>query len=80
MMAIECGLLAVGRIDPGKTIVFANAAGRMIDGVTIKQNGVSPETIRLMGMLMVPRSAMSEAMNPKGNRKPSATKKILRQR
>ena len=80
MTAIECGLLAVGRIDPGKMIVFENAAGNRIDGVTMKQNGVSPETMRLMGMLIVPRSAISEAMNPNGNRNPRATKKMLRQR
>ena len=80
MAAIEWGLLAEGRIDPGKTIVRANAAGRINDGVTMKQNGVSPETMRLIGMLIVPRSATRAAMNPTGNRKPSATKKMRRQR
>ena len=80
MMAMEWGLLAVGSIDPGKITVRANAAGKMMDGVTMKQNGVSPETMRLMGMLMVPRSATRAAMNPTGNRKPKATKKIRRQR
>ena len=80
MGAIEWGCPADDIIEPGKMMVRANAAGKIIDGVTIKQYGVSPDTMRLMGMLIVPRSATSAAINPTGNRNPRATKKMRRQR
>ena len=55
MAAIRRRLPPPGKIDPGKTSVRVNAAGRMSRGIGMKQNGVRPAIISSIGMPMVPR-------------------------
>src|ERR1039458_7948822 len=69
-----------GKIDPGKTNVRVNAAGRMRSGIGMKQKGVRPAIISSMGMPMVPRAAMTLWMKPMGKRIPTLTKNQRRHR
>ena len=61
-------------------MVFVSAAGTSVMGITMKQKGVSPESIRSMGMLIDERRAMRSQMKPTGNRNPKAMKNTRRQR
>ena len=63
-----------GAMEPGKTIVRVSAAGKMIVGMGMKQNGVRPAIISSTGMPMVPRMTTRSWMKPIGNSSPSDTK------